>query len=331
MPLRLPGTGCAALATVATLVLMQAAAFAQPAATPARATPAPGAAEPRAEITIESRRADLQPKISAFVQQIAGSYYEDALARWFKDVCPFVTGLPDIDRDALLARFLEVARAAQVPLAGEKCHPNLYILMTEEPEALLRGMDKRNHVFTFGDAQPALIEAFISTPRPVRVLYHTNEVTPEHTPLVVMAYPDIEPDIGPKGDAHPNTGGPVWNSAVPGRVGGGTNTWAQATHLSFNAVWDIFRVFVIVDTTHLQGVSKAQLGDYVTMVALAQLKSAHRADSSTILNLFSAPAEAPAGMSDWDLAYLKALYVTDQKSTLQRALIANEMVREIVR
>ena len=37
-----------------------------------------------------------------------------------------------------------------------------------------------------------------------------------------------------------------------------------------------------------------------------------------------------ARMSDWDQAYLKALYVTDQKSTLQRALIANEMVREIV-
>lgn len=318
------------VAALAVLGLVQTAAVAQQSSTPPPATPAAGAAEPKAAITIESRRADLQPRISAFVQQIAGSYYEDALARWFKDVCPFVSGLPDVDREAFLARFSEVARDAHVPLAGEKCRPNLYILMTEEPQELLKGMDKRNHSFTFGDAQPALVDAFIATPRAVRVWYHATEMTPEQTPLIVMAFPDVEPTAGPKGAANPNTGGELVNSGVPGRVGGGTNLWSQPTRLFFNAVWDINRVFVIVDTTRLQGVSKEQLGDYVAMVSLAEIKSGHRADSATILNLFSAPAGAPVRMSDWDQAYLKALYVTDQKSTLQRALIANEMVREIV-
>jgi hypothetical protein len=35
-------------------------------------------------------------------------------------------------------------------------------------------------------------------------------------------------------------------------------------------------------------------------------------------------------MTDWDLAFLKSLYATEQRSKLQRRLIERAMIRDII-
>ncbi len=319
-----------------------------PAVAPSAAKPSEGASASRPQVIIEGQRS-LEPRISAFVNQISGSYYAQALARWVRDVCPLVSGLSKQQGEFILTRISEIARAAGVPLAGEKCRANLYIMVAYDPRVLLQAMDDRNREFTFGDAPPDLIEQFITTTKPVRVWYHTNEKTPEGLPLLAMSFPAIEKP-GQAGSPYPAdqnfttrtaTGNsPAAVSFAPetrvdtttsGKVGGGTNSWSQATRLSFNAIRDIYRVFVIVDSTQLDGISLGQVADYIAMVALAEIKTGVRpADSPTILNMFDAPQVAPPRLSDWDRAYLKSLYTTDQKSKLQRTLITREMVREII-
>jgi hypothetical protein len=200
-------------------------------------------------------------------------------------------------------------------------------------------MEKRSH--TFGDSPPKLVDAFISTPRAVRVWYDTQEITPEGQPLLQMSFPATErvPGDGNTGGLlnsggklNSSTGGQLSDSNSPKSASGATNAWSQATHLSFNVVSEIYRDIVVVDTTRLQGLSREQIVDYVGMVALAEIKTgAHPDDAPTILKLFDGgPQDAAAGMSDWDRAFLKSLYSTEQKSKLQRALIAREMVRELV-
>ena len=96
------------------------------------------------------------------------------VARWLKSpVCPLVSGLPAPEGEFVLERVSEIARTAGVPLAGEHCQANLYILVSSQPKALLEGMAKRNRAFTFSTAGPFLIDEFIATPRPVRVWYDT--------------------------------------------------------------------------------------------------------------------------------------------------------------
>jgi hypothetical protein len=106
----------------------------------------------------------------------------------------------------------------------------------------------------------------------------------------------------------------------------------EATHISRNVIYTFSRVFVIADQKRLQGVTRGQFADYVAMVSLSRLKPGPSlGDAPTILKLFDgAPQAAPAGMTDWDRAFLKSLYSTEQKSKLQRSQIAREMVREIV-
>ncbi len=83
------------------------------------------------------------------------------------------------------------------PWAGENCSPNLYVLVSVEPQQLLQAMAKRNYGFTFGyhDApSPKVINAFITTPRPVRVWYTSQERDLEGFTLI--RGPDDEPANG---------------------------------------------------------------------------------------------------------------------------------------
>jgi hypothetical protein len=55
------------------------------------------------EVTVTGQRSQLEPRVSAFVQQISGSYYDDGLARWIKPVCPRVTGLPQQEDEFIVS------------------------------------------------------------------------------------------------------------------------------------------------------------------------------------------------------------------------------------
>src|SRR4029077_6117110 len=111
----------------------------------------------------------------------------------------------------------------------------------------------------------------------------------------------------------------------------GTNPWSQASHLTLNVVCAILRVFVGGDPTKFKGVSLGQLADFVAMTGLSQIKVDARLNGApSILTLFDGPPEATsAGMTDWDRAFLKSCYSTQQKLVLQRSEIARGMVDSI--
>ena len=89
---------------------------------------------------------------------------EGGFPRWnIPAMCPLVSGLPPQEGESILERLSEIARAAKVPLASEHCRANLYVLVTTQPEALLRATETRNRLFTFGDdALPGVVDQFIA-------------------------------------------------------------------------------------------------------------------------------------------------------------------------
>jgi hypothetical protein len=284
-----------------------------------------GTAATLSEVEITAQGHELATKISAFVNQITFGDSPEALARWQDPVCPSVSGLRREDGEFILGRVSEIAQAAGVPLAKERCRPNLFILVNAEPAALLKAMHKRNRLFTFGHSAPGVIDDFIATPRAVRVWYHTVERTPEGLPLVSFEFPDLNHGLEVK-DGYsfqgPEPDGPAFR----------TNPKSNSSHLTLNVVYSIYRVFVVADYTRLKGLSRQQLADYIAMVGLAQLRPASGlGDVPSILRLFEGtPQAARAGMSNWDQAFLKCLYETEQKSKLQRGQIALNMVRELI-
>jgi hypothetical protein len=298
---------------VAVLAAMHAGTSAAQAAAPA-AAPADGKSEGVAEVTVTATRAELVPRVSKFVNQIAARQNDEGLPRWQDPVCPLITGLPRQEGEYMLGRISEIATAAKVPLAGEKCRPNLFIFVTTQPTQLLQAMDKEKRLATFGDATPTVVDEFINTPHPVRVWYNTSIRTPEGTP--------------------PNQGMPNAAQVLGGGLAGVRvyNDLDRTSHILLSKIWALSDVFVIVDQARLQAVSRGQFADYVAMVGLADIKpAAHLGDAQTILKLFEgAPQAAPEGLSDWDQSFLKFLYATDQISKIQRNHIANAIVRDMV-
>jgi hypothetical protein len=289
------------------------------------------------EVTVTAQRVQLEKRVSKFVNQIAATENgAEGLARWeAPPACPLVSGLSEKDGEFILERLSEIGRLAGVPLGDEHCRPNLYILVTGQPEELLRGMEKRNRTYTFGvdpsfyppAATPAnVVDEFIKTPRPIRVWYNSSETDAGGKPLAYCQSLAVLPQCATSNSSPPPA------ACDPSRYYRCSTATAGGSHLVLSTLWMFARVFVVVDQTRLKGVTVGQLADYIAMSGFAKLKSdAHLADGTTILTLFNgAPGAAPTGMTEWDRTFLKSLYATEPRSKLQRSQIAHRMVSEIV-
>jgi len=298
----------AALLALATLEVA-----ADPPAAPAAAPSTDSS--PREEITITARRS-LQRQLSSFVHGITDLQNTEGVARWNVPVCPQVAGLPRQEGEFILARVSEIARIAQVPLGKEQCRPNLIVLVSADPQRELQGLHRYASSVLFGSAQPAVINEFIARPGAVKVWYKSEGML-DGTPL----------------------GDPT--STQTAKVVGGNNQFLApfvgtlspgGSRLQQDIEYELGQVIMIVDQRQLRGLSREQVADYLAMVGLAQIKpDAHVSGADTILGLFgSGPDAAPAGMTRWDQAYLKALYATDQESKIQRDEMARVMFRELL-
>ncbi len=94
---------------------------------------------------------------------------------------------------------------------------------------------------------------------------------------------------------------------------------------------DLNKVIVIVDVDGVAHLTAPQLADYLSMVALAQIDP--RGDTSafpTILNVLDNPA-ATDSMTEWDLAFLEALYRDDRAMRRNPAVLASSIASDLAR
>jgi hypothetical protein len=248
------------------------------------------ASEELEEVTVTAHRAELAPRVAKFVDQIAALENEEGLPRWRTPVCPLVSGLPRQEGEFVLGRISEIARSAAIPLGAERCRPNLDIVVSSRPKELLNAIEKRYYFLSDRGV----------TPKAVRVWYSSAMRTPEGLPMSCCL-------------GHP------------------CNPNSMGSRVNFDVVYFLGTVFVIADANRLRKVTRGQFADYVAMVGLAKLNvGAHLDDAPTILKLFNGePQEASAGMSEWDQAFLRSLYATDQKSKGQRSQIAHQIIDAI--
>jgi hypothetical protein len=91
-------------------------------------------------------------------------------------------------------------------------------------------------------------------------------------------------------------------------------------------------VSVLVDVNYATGIRLDALAAYLAFVTLAPTKLPPRAvPVRSISNLFARPEDADTDLTDWDRAYLKALYriVPNQSGFAQRAAMVGAMADAI--
>jgi hypothetical protein len=252
-------------------------------------------------ITVEGKRdrATVEKQADTFVSRVIVHPFDESLARWRTPVCPLVFGVSRDNGEYLLEKLSQIARNVGVPLAGEKCRANFYIVMTPEPDALLKAWSKRD-VTMFGDAGSRQVSKFKQAAAPIRVWYNLSLDNADGTSLS-----DASPGLALSGGSADGAG--AFNG-IP------TNNHAIATRLAWNEVRDLASAIVLIDTRKAIGIKYNQLTAYIAMAAFAEVRLDGDVGSiPTVLSLFKPGANtAPPGLSEWDEALLKALYRTEQ-------------------
>jgi hypothetical protein len=283
---------------------------------PPASAPAPGTA-PTITIEAQRQREQLRTEANRFVQAtIARPRTADSLLRWDSAVCPLVAGLPRGQGEFVLGRLSAIARGANVPLAGERCAPNLYVIVTSNP---------RRFLSLWWDHDPRLfstrhgiggIQHFIETDSPVRVWYDVMAVDADLSSEIQTMLAQTM-GVGPNGaqQTYPTN-----------------RSQALGSRLTYVDVRAIAWAIVVIDAQKLAKLNLGQLTDYVSLRSFVEIKPDTDAGGApSILNLFSdQEGSPPPGLTAWDQALLHAVYSTKQKDQMQLSEIQTATFNQLV-
>jgi len=269
---------------------------------------------PQDQVTVEAHRESLERRAQDFVSQITPGPSDESLERWTRPLCPMVAGLTKTQGELVLTRVSQIARSVGAPLGAEQCQANLIIVVTPDPKQAIETWRKRSGSQIFNGASPMTVRHFIETARPVRAWYNARVVDPRG---VALTSADV---------TFNHMGGEAGSRAS-------VNTHARDTRIELGTVKDLNAVLLFVDAHDLAHVQLGQLADYLGMVGLAKLDpDAHPGGAPTILNLFASgegSQPAPAGLTQWDEAFLRALYHTDPGARMQRTAITRSIAHDV--
>lgn len=246
----------------------------------------------------------LRETVEAFVSGITSPPPGHGPARWHRRVC---VGVVNLRPDAAQQVIDQVSRAATLvdlePL-GPGCSPNILVIATADADglanALVEGKPNAFRPDYAGAAQSAqALNSFRASDQPVRWW---------HVSMPVVR------DTGTPAVRLPRQGPPM----IPG-----------AGRLRTEVTNRLLRSFVILDVTKMEGTTFQQVGDYVAMVALAQIDpDADTSSFNTVMNVFN---NQTASLTDWDQAYLRSLYgayLNERNTNAQVTSVGNVMVRD---
>lgn len=253
------------------------------------------------DVVVEGRR--LEELTREFVDQVSAPPRNRGLARWRSGICVGVVNIRTEVAQPLADRISRVAMDYGLRPGDPGCRPNILVTFADDGAALSNAMvERRRQIFRVGvgglDRGNVALRDFRESDRPVR-WWHVSVPTNANTGEAGIRLPG--------GDAPLVMGEGLVNQ---GR-------WIRD---------DLNKVIIVVDINRIEGAMLPQLADYLAMVALAQVDpDGDTSRFSTILNLFENPEDSP-GLSDWDRAYLDALY-----SGPSERIRSSDQTRELLR
>ena len=272
-------------------------------------TPAAGPSDPQAtvldEVIVDGR--SLREAVDDFVDEVIAPPVGRGPARWDRKVCVGVANLRREAAQALVDQVSAVALRAGLEPGEPGCSPNILVVAAGDGREMARALvEARPHVFrpSYAGAARSSLQLRLFQEREAAVRWwHVSVPVQDETGDIAVRLPGQPAPL----------------------------VRQDGSRLTTRIRNDLRRAFVIIDLTRMDGVTFQQLGDYVGMVALAQIDpEAETRAYDTVLNLFDQPAHSP-GLTDWDAAYLAALYDAElnrRAPSHQNGEVAGLMLRE---
>jgi hypothetical protein len=274
--------------------------------------PAPATETPKKTETIvvtgHRSQQDVDTVVSQFIDVHAapnrktGQYMRDDIG----PVCPVTLGLPDAFDAFVTARVVQVAASAgaRTDKTGN-CKPNIEIIFTEEPSAVVKSLAERTKGGILGMHYLHETPRLLEVTHPIQGWYVTgtrmvsNAITP-------VASTDRRGATTPADDKTPKLDNAYRN--VPERVGLGSS-------IPGRRISSIVNVLIVADIKQVGGGAIGPVADYIAMLALSEPRSLDQCNAlPSILDLMSSDCGSrpkPQQLTDSDIAYLKGLYAAD--------------------
>lgn len=297
------------------------------------------AGAPVETVTSEAPKTPLEKAIDGFVKSYAApTMAAGKIPKWRNGICPAVAGLTAGENLGVAALLRQVAAKVGAPVVtGQSCNPNVMIVFTASPQAVLDDMAK-NHEALLGYHEISQLRRIATMQHPVQAWYATATRSSngslvadsaQQTPRCADAQAEASSVCG--SEIHITDAYSACSSAVQNlvRYCGGRQSAGSLVNDGVHS--EISFVTVVVDTGKLGEVGLKQVANYVAMLALSQTQSFETCEPLvSIVNVMTGGCSEtfkPDALSESDLAYLGALYRMnpDGKLTYQQASIAHQM------
>jgi len=237
------------------------------------------------------------------------------VARFATPVCPASFGLPAGYNSVIAGRIRQIAAHLGIGARGEGCDPNVIVVFAERGGEFL-GRLREERPALFSALELAEIRRLLGAEGPVRAWQLVEPRGADGRPMERISWLEGSP---------------------PRYIPRGYRLTGVMPSLTRTATrQDLALALVVFDVEAIEGLTLLQLADHAAMRALAMTEAGAAAGPSrrSILGLFEdrATGAAPAGaLTDWDSAYLAALYGTmnDVTAGRQRSIMARTMAREL--
>jgi hypothetical protein len=246
------------------------------------------------------------------------------VARWKNGICPIVVGLPPESAKLLVRKIRALAAEVGAPVnASDPCPGNIEVIFTAQPQALLDNIRIMHPVLLGYYDNSAQADRLATSTRPIQSWYSTATVDARGNPIV---------DGGRKGGVHLSISLPPSGLPGPPDIVELYMPDAAVTNVTGGRLGDgvssaLNNVMIVADTGKLLGRDAGNVGDYIAMLALAQIVPPETCQPlPSILNLL-APGCSGETLTSADTAYLRALYKITTTTTLagQRREIQYQM------
>ena len=275
-------------------------------------------AQPRREeeiVVVGETMKEAQRQAQIYVSEVGIAVGERPTARWVDAICPNAIGLAPDKEGLVRQQVRDLVRQVGAPLAKEGCAPNLLIVFTDGPEAVVERMNKKGSSL-FRNVPAAVAQQIRTGPAPIRWFYQTDVRTPEGLGSSDVVNPSLLMAVSGQPE------GPSINYGDEGML-----NVKSSSHISSQAMRTIKHATVIVDVLRAKGNSLRAITDYAALVGLAEIKFGASPQRS-ILSMFD-PQAPVTELSKRDLAMLTGLYQIhlDRRAEQQRRTLVNRILK----
>jgi len=268
----------------------------------AQSTP-PAPSPQDSEILVSAEREAKEEAVQSLARQVTGRLpFDRPIARFHKPLCLAVAGVNRAYVDGFAGRIIENAKLADVPMARGNCKANALVIFTGDTRKELEQARKKQR-WIFGNLGPSALDALLKSRDPAFAWRSTEVLGTNGLPV---QYDDRE---------------------VPQN-----RTIEMAGRLKQPIMIGVTGAVVIIDRDAAEGKTAQQLADYATLRLLAptgEIREMTPGAPATIMSLFLDPANAPAELTDFDLALLRNTYAI--AGNVPASNVYGEVVNDLVK